>query len=66
MPAKLRLRVVDSEKPHARDLARSVVQKARELVSQPLVNQHEKVVKPMLRVDEILRASEGHNLIGKK
>jgi len=66
MPAKPRLRVVDSEKPHPRDIARSAVKSAlAKGISQPLVNQHLEVIRPALRVDDILRKSEGAGL-GKK
>ena len=63
MPAKLRLRVVDTLKPHARDLARTAVAKAKNGVLGPIVNQHDgDKVRPTLRVDEVLRKSEGHGL----
>jgi len=66
MPAKLRLRVVDSEKPHARDIARQKVAESKLGPTQHLVNQHEKDVKPMLCVDDVLHKSDPHYLIGKK
>ena len=65
MPAKPRLRVVDSEKFHARDIARQKLILRQQGSSQPLVNQHLEVIRPALRVDDILRKSEGAGL-GKK
>ena len=63
MPAKPRLRVVDTQQPHPRDIARTAVAKAKNGTMGPIVNQHAgDKVRPTLRVDEVLRKSEGHGL----
>ena len=65
MPAKPRLRVIEGDRPHPRDLAALAVRKRKQQPSRPIVNQHTEVVRPTLPVDEILRRSEGAGL-GKK
>jgi hypothetical protein len=63
---KPRLRVVEGEQSHPRDIARQIVQKRTQQPALPVSNQHCVEGRPSLRVDEVLERSDPGCLLGKK